>query len=299
MIPGVNGKNTIGRAPRGAGCERGHPAVVLVIAAAAVFVLAGVSGIAAQGLGDSAADRVPLTAVEESPSASTDSTIVEIPVGITLKAPEDGAVGTRLRLRMMFAWNDIRFVDVGGEDIAASLQTLTVVPGFELMIPVAERWMIRPYVELGGLSALDVSGHRWIASLGARVHTERDFERWLFTFGGRFDATMVLDEDWSRTDDVVFADVGADFSVPLWFDVMGERAASGLYVIVRGYLEPAELAGHEGLDLGVDSHLEVGVSFQIHDTPRVWFIKLPRWYGIGGRFAEDHRSFRVYLGFPF
>jgi hypothetical protein len=289
----------VGRGVRGAECDRRHSAVLLVTVAVAASVLVSASRVAARGFGDSAVDRVHLAAIEDSPSASTDSTIVEIPIPITLKAPEDGAVGYRLRLRMMFAWNDVRFIDVGGEDIATSLQTLTVVPGFELMIPVAERWMIRPYVEFGGLSSLDVSGHRWIASLGARAFMDRSFERWLLTVGGRFDVTTVLDEDWSQTDDVVYADVGADFSLPLWFDVMGERAAGGLYLIARGYLEPAELAGQEGLDLGVDSHLEVGLSFQIHDTPKIWFIKLPRWYGIGGRFAEDHRSFRVYLGFPF
>ena len=96
-----------------------------------------------------------------------------------------------------------------------------------------------------------------------------------------------------------FIDLGADFSFPLWFNVKGERAAAGIFVIPRYYLNPSEIVGEDGFDLGVDSQIEIGVSFQIHDRPKLWFIKLPKWYGIGARFAEDHRSLRIYLGFPF
>jgi len=131
------------------------------------------------------------------------------------------------------------------------------------------------------------------------MNTAWSFEKWIFTVGGRAEYTTVLDEDWKRTDDVAFVDLGADFSFPLWFNVMGERAAAGVFVIPRYYLEAAELVGQDGFDLGVDSHIEIGASFQIHERPKLWFIKFPEWYGIGGRFAEGHKSLRIYLGFPF
>lgn len=295
---GVSVRIPTGTAVLDVECDGGHSAVPLAALFVVAVLLLGAHGLDAQGVG-STSGFVDLDAVEESPSLRTDSTIVEIPFPITLRAPEEGRIGFRLRLRVMFAWNDVRLGDLEGDDIVSSLQTLTVVPGFELMIPVAERWMIRPYAQFGGLNALDVSGHRWIGSLGARASMDQDFERWVLSVGGRLEYTSIFDEDWSRTDDVTFADVGADFSFPVWFDVMGERATAGFFVITRAYFDSAELAGQEGLDLGVDSHVEVGVSFRIHDNPRLWLIKLPTWYGVGGRFAEDHRSFRVYLGFPF
>lgn len=246
------------------------------------------------GLGD-----LSLAAIENSPETSTDSTIIEIPVPITLRSPKDGKIGIRLRLSVFFAWNNVRFEDLEGDDIAASLETLTVVPGLEFMILVGERWMVRPYAQIGGLAALDIPGHRWMASLGSRASGYWPFERWALSVGGRFEYTSVFDEDWRRTDDVAFVDLGCDFSFPLWFNVKGERAAMGFFVIPRYYINPAEIVGQDGFDLGVDSHLEIGASFQIHDNPKLWFIKLPKWYGIGARFAESHRSLRIYLGFPF
>jgi hypothetical protein len=244
-------------------------------------------------------DGIDLAAVEESPETSTESTIVEIPVPITLRTPQDGRIGIRLRLSVFFSWNDVRFMDIEGDDIAASLNTLTVVPGVELMIPVGERWMVRPYGQIGGLQALDVPGHRWMASLGSRASVRWPFEKWILSAGGRFEYTSVFDEDWRRTDDVAFVDLGGDFSFPLWFNVKGERAAMGFFVIPRYYINAAEIVGQDGFDLGVDSHIELGVSFQIHDNPKLWFIKIPSWYGVGARFAKNHKSLRIYLGFPF
>jgi hypothetical protein len=282
--------------PRGLGHAVRVVLLVLLVGAGLVAAPAGAQepGQGSPGLGD-----LDLTSIEESPETSSESTIVEVPIPITLRAPDDGRIGIRLRLSVFFAWNNVRFKDIEGDDLATSLETLTVVPGIEFMIPVGERWMVRPYAQIGGLKSLDIPGQRWMASLGSRALGVWPFEKWILTAGGRFEYTAVYGDSWNRTDDVSFVDLGADFSFPLWFDVKGERAAMGFFVIPRYYLAPAEIVGQDGFDLGVDSHIEVGVSFQIHEQPKLWFIKFPKWYGIGARFAENHRSLRIYLGFPF
>jgi len=240
-----------------------------------------------------------LSAIEGSPEATTDSTIVEVPVSITLKAPDGRRVGFGLRLSVFFAWNNVRFEDVDGDDIAASLRTLTVVPGAELVVPVGDRWVIRPYGQIGGLQALDIDGHRWLASVGMRAGAAWDFERWRLLAGGRAEYTSILDEEGRRVDEVAWFDVGAGFSWPLWFDVAGEPASGGLFVFPRVYMNPAALTGQGGLVTGIESHVEVGASFEIHDRPKLWFARLPSWYGVGVRFGDGYRSVRIYLGFPF
>ncbi len=281
--------------------DRGHKVVRVVVLILTATVLFSGSLLDAQtpqslslGLGD-----LSLATIEDSPESSTESTIVEIPMPITLRAAEDGRIGIRLRLSLFFSWNNVRFMDVDEDDLAASLNTLTFVPGVEFMIPVGEHWMVRPYGQIGGVGALDIPGHRWMASLGSRASGVWQFERWVLSTGGRLEYTAVFDEDWRRTDDVGFVDLGGDFSFPLWFNVKGERAAMGFFVIPRYYIDPAEIVGQDGFDLGVDSHIEIGVSFQIRDNPTLWFISFPKWYGIGARFAENHKSLRIYLGFPF
>jgi len=272
----------------------------IILGVLLVAVLLSPSAAAQEGEGISLGlDQLTLRDIENAPETSTESTIVEIPIPITLRAPKDGKFGIRLRLSVFFSWNNVRIEEIEGEDIAASLETLTIVPGVEFMVPVGERWMVRPYAQIGGLQALGVDGYRWMASLGSRASVFWPFEKWTLSAGGRFDYTSVFNEDWHRTDDVSFVDLGGDFSFPLWFNVKGERAGVGVFLITRYYIDPATYVGQDGFDLGVDSHVEIGASFQIHDNPKIWFIKIPKWYGIGARFAEKHRSLRIYLGFPF
>jgi hypothetical protein len=281
--------------------DRGHAGSSVGVSLLVAITLSMGPQIAAPGAQDlsSGTDQIGLNIVENSPSASSESTIVEIPAPITLRAPTEGKIGIRLRLSVFFSWNDVRFVDLEDGDIAASLRTLTVVPGIEFMVPVGDHWMIRPYGQFGGLNALDRPGHRWMASLGGRVAGRWSFDRWMLMAGGRIDYSAVFDGDWDRTDSVSFVDVGSDFSFPLWFDVHGERPSGGVFVMTRAYLDTADLVGQDGFDLRVDAHVELGASFQIAREPKIWFVKLPNWYGLGVRFAEGHRSLRIYLGFPF
>lgn len=281
--------------------RRGCGVCPLAAVLAAVVVMTAVSAPAAES-GDPtepSSSGSALSAIEGSPEVSTESTIVEVPISVTLKAPEDGRIGYRLRLSVFFAWNDVRFKDLEGDDIAASLRTLTVVPGAELVVPVGERWVVRPYGQIGGLEALGMDGHRWLASLGTRVSTSRNLERWRLLAGGRIEYTIVLDEGGRRVDDVAFLDLGAGFSWPLWFDVMGEPARAGLFVFPRLYLNPADVVSQGGLVSGTDWHVEVGASFEIQSRPKLWLVSLPSWYGAAFRAAPDHRSVRIYLGFPF
>ncbi len=291
-----------GRSPlHGWDDDHGHNVVWLVVPifVASVFLIAPAIEAQHQQSLSLGLEGIDLAAIEESPETSTESTIVEIPLPITLRAPKDGKIGIRLRLSLFFSWNNVRFMDINEDDIAASLNTLTFVPGVEFMIPVGEQWLVRPYGQIGGVGALDIPGHRWMASLGSRASGVWNFDKWVLSAGGRLEYTAVFDEDWQRTDDVAFVDLGGDFSFPLWFNVKGERAAMGFFVIPRYYIDPAEIVGQDGFDLGVDSHIEIGVSFQIHDNPKLWFISFPKWYGVGARFAQNHRSLRIYLGFPF
>ena len=177
------------RAAAGAQCDRNHVkwvAVVVVVIAVFAATAGPLDADGAEGL-TLGLDRVDLTAIEESPSATAESTIVEIPAPITLRAPRDGKMGIRLRLSVFISWNNVRFVDIEDDDIAASLRTLTVVAGIELMIAVGDHWRVRPYGQFGGLSALDMPGHRWMAALGARAGGRWSCEKWMLMAGGRFD----------------------------------------------------------------------------------------------------------------
>ncbi len=232
-------------------------------------------------------------------STSSDSTVVKLPFAITLKKSEGAKVGFKLRAPVYFSWNHTRISDVEGEDIFYSLKTLVITPGVEALIPMGERWLMRPFLEFGAVSALDVGEYAWLGSTGIRASSSWNLTGWRLTTGGRVQYTLAWTKDWSAHDDVGSLEIGGSGSFPLWFDVLGDRAMAGVFLFPRWYFEDLVIEGPEGGSLEVNRHLEVGLSFELPSQPKILGIKLPAWYGVGYRFADDYGAWRIYLGFPF
>ncbi|GEM_PF-2364028 len=232
-------------------------------------------------------------------SANTDSTVVKMPFAITLRKPEGKKVGFKLRVPVYFSWNHTKISDIGGGDISYSLKTLVITPGVEVLIPVGERWMLRPFVEFGAISALDIGEHAWLGSTGMRASSSWDLTSWRLTAGGKIQYTLAWNEDWNTHDDVGSLEIGGGASFPLWFNLLGDRAMGGVFLFPRWYFEDLLIGGPEGPSLEIDRHLELGLSFELPRQPKVLGVKLPVWYGIGYRFATDYGAWRIYLGFPF
>ncbi len=232
-------------------------------------------------------------------STDTDSTVVKMPFAITLRQPEAGKVGFRLRVPVYFSWNHTRISDIDGEDISYSLKTLVITPGVEVLIPVGDRWMLRPFVEFGAISALDIDEYAWLGSTGMRASSWWDLSGWRLNAGAKAQYTLAWTDDWNTHDDVGSLEIGGGASFPLWFDLLGDRAMAGFFLFPRWYFEDLLIGGPDGPALEIDRHLELGLSFELPRQPKVLGIKLPAWYGVGYRFANDYGAWRIYLGFPF
>ena len=232
-------------------------------------------------------------------SATTDSTVVKLPFAITLRKQEHQQVGIKLRAPVYFSWNNATLSDIDGDDISYSLKTLVITPGIEVLIPVGERWLLRPFSEFGAISALEIGEHAWLGSVGMRASSAWDLTGWRLTGGGRAQYTLAWTEGWDAHDDVGSLEIGGSASFPLWFDCLGDRAMGGFFLFPRWYFEDLMIEGPEGNSLTISRHVELGLSFELPNQPKVLGIKLPAWYGVGYRFAEDYGAWRIYLGFPF
>ena len=99
-----------------------HDRVTAIMLAVLLVTVVVASSAAAQGVEGMSLgqDQLSLRDIETAPETSTDSTIVELPIPITLRAPKDGKFGIRLRLSVFFSWNNVRIEEIEGEDIADS-----------------------------------------------------------------------------------------------------------------------------------------------------------------------------------
>jgi hypothetical protein len=237
--------------------------------------------------------------LEEEGSTNSESTVVKLPFSITLRAQEDGKVGFKLRIPVYFSWNNTTISDVGGDDISYSLKTVVITPGVEVLVPVGDHWMLRPFAEFGAIGALEISELAWLGSAGIRASSSWDFQGWRLTAGGRAQYTLAWTKDWNTHDDVGSLEIGGGASFPLGFDLLGGRAMGGVFFFPRWYFEDLIIESPDGASLEITRHMEIGLSFELPRQPKVLGIKLPSWYGFGYRFANDYGAWRIYLGFPF
>ncbi len=237
--------------------------------------------------------------IDKAGSTSTTSTVVKLPFAFTMREPTPERIGYKLRMPVFFTWNQTTLSDIDGSDITQSLQTLVITPGLEILIPVGDRWTLRPFAEFGAVKALDVGEYAWLGSIGLRASAPWDFSNWRLTAGGRAQYTVALDDDWQRHDDVGSLEIGGSASFPLGFEIIGGRAMGGVFLFPRVYLDDLLIEGPEGAALELDRHIEIGFSFELPRQPKILGVKLPAWYGLGYRFANDYGAWRIYLGFPF
>jgi len=232
-------------------------------------------------------------------TASGDSVSFRIPVNITLRRHEERRIGVKLRLPMNFATNRVRLDEIGQEEIAASLKTMTVTPGLELLIPVGSGWLVKPYGEVGALRELDSSTSVWLVSGGVKAEGRWRSPPHDLRGGAALQHTSTYDRGWDTRNTFTAFDLGGDFAVPLWFSVMGERARGGGFLIVRHYLKELEFTTPGGASTGISDHIEVGLSFTLPRRPRLLGVQIADWYGLGVRVGDGYRGIRFYLGFPF
>ena len=236
---------------------------------------------------------------DEPESARTDSAVVKLPFAVTLREPSDGRVGFKLRIPVYFSWYHTKLTDIEGDDITRSLQTLVVTPGIEVLIPVDDHWMIRPFAEFGAISALNLGENAWLGAAGVRASASWRFPEWRLITGGRLRYTIGWTDDWAAHDDVAFIELGAGAAVPLWFTTLGDRPFGGIFVAPRRYFDNLFVEGPGDASFNVSYHVEVGISFELPQQSKLLGVRLPAWYGVGYRFAPDFGAWRIYLGFPF
>jgi len=234
----------------------------------------------------------------EGDRAESESTVVKIPLSFSLRKPSEDQVGFKLRIPVYFSWNSVSLNDPGGNELSATLQTLVVTPGIEVQIPVGNRWMLRPFAEFGGISALNIDEGAWLASVGIAADSGWEFSRWHFRGGGRFKYSVSWTGNWKAHDDLAFLDFGGALSRPIGKG--GEEGIrAGFFAFPRVYMENLLVEGPEDSVVTTEAHLELGFSIEFPKKPEVLGIRLPAFYGLGYRFAHRHSAFRIYLGFPF
>lgn len=221
--------------------------------------------------------------------------IYRIPIGIRVRDEADHRWGLKLTLPVSIGGYELRAAtDVG--DLVERIETVTIYPGVEFQVPIGDRWFLRPYVEVGVISAFGDRGSEEIYTAGTkwRVELGGDTVRWRLGGEGTFSVGTTTDGD--RVDFMDIA-IGPEMSVPLGFEVGGRAADLAPYAIYRRFTG-LEIPIPDREPASLEEQYEVGFSFGTSPRHEVWGIPMPR-FGVSYRFGDGVDAWRIVFGFPF
>ncbi len=241
------------------------------------------------------ASQLPADAGTVKDVSSQSLQIYRFPISYNVRRLEEKPWGLRVYLPVSLGSVELEAAtDVG--DFIDSIGSIAVVPGVEFLVPVGQRWVVKPFAEVGVGNDSVTDGVQVLYSVGMRSRAEYEPRPFDVMFGGAFryrnNTTSQAVNNWYST-----VEVGADAQLPLGFSLGSRSAQGGLYAIMRHFTDLEFEIITEG-PIDIEWNYEVGLSFSTEPVLRLWKVKLP-WIALGYRFGDRQSGVRLNFTFPF
>jgi hypothetical protein len=224
--------------------------------------------------------------------------IYRLPLGWAVAEPSGRRPGLRLKLPATIGLYDFKARDVIESGLPDQLDTLTLALGAEFDFALGD-WHLLPYVEAG--RAWDAGGDADATLYSASVHARRDWSRdeylWRFSTGVAY-AGLRLDGS-GEDADLLRLEAGFESRRPVGFDIAGNAAEGGAYLLAEWYADrPEEAVVRSAADGRIPAQLEVGLTLGTRPVLKLWGLPLPR-VGLAYRFGDGVSVYRLVFGSPF
>lgn len=229
---------------------------------------------------------------------STTVTVFRLPLFKALKETEPGRWGLRALLPVTFGYYNYQFDDVLDLQLPSDLGTLSVVPGAEFQYQVNDRWLLKPFGQLGVGLSLDAGPNAAIYAAGARSRYYFN-SNWMLgnaLFLAGYDAG-----DGNRDTSVVFI-TGVNYVRPVSWKTFSKRTDVGLHF--NYYLYPEKFSFEEiagdvvERPVSVLQEGEAAVTIGWPDSPTLMGIPVER-LGIAFRYSDQITGWRIVTEYPF
>ena len=225
--------------------------------------------------------------------------IFTLPLSDTFDVGPNGGWRLKVKLPINLGLYDFNAVDVDGTRISVHQQTLALIPGVELQIPVTDQWTLKPLADFGAGRLLQSPGTAaYIYSAGVKSALTLIRGTWNLTLGNA--VIYAGDQAFGNGggERYLVTETGIELRRSLGIDIGGFRPDLALYGI--GYFYPNELEFTRFLQepLRIRNQIEFGVTLGSAEPFQLWTFQNPR-IGIGYVFGGGLSVLRVSFGFPF
>jgi hypothetical protein len=220
--------------------------------------------------------------------------VLNLRIRYPLLKRETHKIGLTLLFPLTIGVHDFDIEDIFEGRIPDQAQTLTFVPGVQVVFPVGNRWVLRPTVELGG--GWELQGHEQalIYTIGLDALYDFSWKRTGFCWMNGL-SWHGYTPNQGNSDDFIRLSIGLDVNQPLGVKVFKRDLMLKPHTIFRWYIDDQELALYD-----FSTVLEVGLGFGLDPHIKVLWFKIER-IGLAYKISNNSRlsGIRLLLGLPF
>lgn len=227
--------------------------------------------------------------------------VYTLPLSHTLRGVLADGWALKLLAPIQGGLYSFRATDTNGQRISIHQQSLAVVPGAELQIPIGDHFMLKPFAQ-GGIAHSFGDGvgnpDAWVFLGGARSVAQWRAGAYTLSLGNGIvyagDHTMGP----GFSEHYVALQVGAELRRPLGFKIGSLTPDLGVYAAEYYYPAPMEFSRFLKPVLRVSNQNEVGFSIGSATPFQMLWMSQPR-LGAGFVFGGGLNVYHVNFGFPF
>jgi len=242
--------------------------------------------------------------------AGLNGRFIKLPVGYTFWVGEDDKLGLRVKTTFFYGKYQFTINEESGRT-TADIDTLSAVPGLELIIPLKEsenwKWFLKPFAELGfgwkfnidEPTGIDISVPvNYIYNLGVKSLFYYYWKDFTFGIGNQlsYAGNGTFDFDFHQSFGLLKN--GIDIRHPLGFSIKGFSPDASVFFIHYFYLPDADIARIDRKELEIDHQFQIAFTVGSAKSFKLLFFNNPR-VGLGYLFGDGVKALTINFGFPY
>jgi hypothetical protein len=227
--------------------------------------------------------------------------VYSLPLSTTFPLAGESGWALKVSAPIQVGIYQFRATDTDGTKISLDQQSLALVPGAELQIPLGDRIVVKPFASGGVGHAFGVKSgvaDAYIYSAGARAVTGFDLGAYRLTLGSALLVAGDTPIGPGKSETYSAVQAGIEIRRPLGFAIGPLRPDLGLYAAYYYYPKPLEFTRFLENPLRVSNQGEVGFSIGSAKPFEMLWFQNPR-IGLGYVFGNGLTVYHVNFGFPF
>jgi len=220
--------------------------------------------------------------------------ILNLPIRYSLFKPERNEIGLTLLFPLSIGVHNFDLDDILAGRIPDQAQTLTFLPGVQMVFPVGDNWKLRPSVQFGAGWELQGEERALIYTTGLDALYDFSWKKTGFRWMGGL-SLHGYKPNQGDGDDFVRFSTGLDVNQPLGVRVGKRDLMLKPHTIFRWYIDDPERDLYE-----FSTVLEAGLAFGLEPQLKLLWFQIER-IGLAYKISNKRRlqGVRLLLGLPF